>query len=156
MATTTNLTGPWRGEYSFDPDNHRPKLPALPIPFVMQLKQLWFGFVTGTAQDDPKRGMPELAKITGRFKNNELVLTKAHPIIRLVHEGKFDSTQQLADRFGVALDDFPPAHPKIHCAAPPPGDGGGGQSFSGDWMPPPGEIHVPGARSIEPPRLTGT
>ncbi|MCL2647921.1 MAG: hypothetical protein FWD61_13055 [Phycisphaerales bacterium] len=148
-----NLTGTWQGQYSFDPDDKLPKLPDRPISFLMTLKQGWFSSISGSAQDDPNHGMPEPAKISGRLKNNRLTLTKSHPTIRLVHDGKFESTAQLAERYRVALDEYPPPHPKIHCLGTISDDG---QSISGEWLLNSGEIHIPGSRSLQLPALRGT
>jgi len=148
-----NLTGTWQGQYSFDPNERLPKLPSFPISFQMTLKQGWFGLISGTAQDDPKHGMPEPAKISGRLKNNSIALTKSHPKIRVVHEGKFQSTEQLAERYRVALDEYPPAHPKIHCYGTLSDDG---QSISGEWLLSSSEIRIPGSRPLQLPALRGT
>jgi len=147
-----NLTGNWQGQYSFDSDDHYPKLPTRPISFQMTLKQGWFGSVTGTAQDDPKQGMPEPAKIAGKFKNQTVTFTKSHPQIRIVHEGKFQSTEQLAERYRVALDEFPPPHPKIRCVGTLSDDG---NSITGEWLLNSGELPIPGSRPLKLPSLRG-
>jgi hypothetical protein len=151
-----NLTGTWRGTYSFDHVEKLPRLPVSPIPFEMTLKQGWFGFISGTAQDDPKSGMAEPAKVRGRFKGGRLSIVKVHALFRVVHEGKFESPQQLADRYRVALDEFPPAHPRIRCIGTLTDNAERGPSFTGVWILAAGELQIPGSRALETPELRGT
>jgi len=82
IDTLKKVTGTWRGNYSYGPMEHIPKLE--PVPFTLTLKQGWFGRFTGTVTDDGPRGMPGAGVIEGYFSFPRIEFTKRMPVCYVV------------------------------------------------------------------------
>ncbi len=149
-----NLSGVWRGHYTYDEHATLTRLPAHPIAFEMTLRQKWFGMVAGTVQDDPKDGFPDLGKIRGSFKNGTFSFRKLMPTLRMVHEGSQATLEEWAQRRNIATSDFPVAHPPILFRGKLSEDG---QTLEGVFSLAEMTIEVPGYyRGLPIPLITGT
>ena len=149
-----NLSGTWRGQYSFDEDPNLSKLPSRPIPFEMTLKHHFLGIISGATTDDPRNGFAEPGKIRGRLTGDTLRFKKLFPKLRILHEGKNQTLVDWAEKWGFVLDDPDEPHPAIHFLATL---SEGGQSLSGSWRTPETDITIPGANGpLHLPALTGT
>lgn len=82
MDRLKKVTGTWLGTYSFDPMDHIPKLD--PVPFMLTLKQGWFGNFTGTVTDDGPRGMPGTGVVEGFLLFPRIEFTKRMPVCYVV------------------------------------------------------------------------
>lgn len=149
-----NLTGTWRGDYSYEQSDDLPKLPSRPIPFEMTLKQRWFGLVTGSIKDDARNGFAEPGKIRGSFKAPAFRFGKHFPRLRIVHEGQNQTLVDWAERWKFVLDDPDEPHPTIHCVGTLSDDG---QTLTGTWRIAETKITIPGASGpLRLPELSGT
>ena len=149
-----NVTGQWRGEYSYDEDEEISNLPARPIPYELTLKQHWFGIVGGTVEEDKRNGFAEPGKIHGKFQGDKLRFTKHFPKLRIMHEGRNETLEAWAERWKMVLDDPDEPHPTIHCIGSLSADG---QTMAGTWLVKEVEITIPGARGpLRLPQLSGT
>jgi len=75
-----NVTGTWKGEYTFEETTGGGEKRVLGkiVTFTMTLRQGWLGSIGGTVQDDPREGFAEEGAIRGKLKGNVLSLEKNH------------------------------------------------------------------------------
>ena len=128
-----NITGTWKGEYTFeemDPADAGGKYMAgHVVNFTMQLKQGWLGMVSGTVQQDVRTGFAEAGTVRGRVKGNVFGFKKHFPVFRLIHENSRLTLEQWADRHKVVIDTNRP-HPAILYMGDISDDG---QTIEGRW-----------------------
>lgn len=78
MDTLKKVTGTWCGTYCYEPSELMPKRD--PVPFILTLKQGWFGHFKGSVTDDATRGMPGTGAIDGYFSFPRIEFTKRMPV----------------------------------------------------------------------------
>jgi len=150
-----NITGTWKGEYSFEETTGggEKRVLGTVVAFTMQLKQGWLSSISGTVQDDPRQGFAEEGVIKGKLKGNVMTFEKLQPIMRMIHEPSRMSIEQLAERYKVVMDTKIP-HPKIRHIGDVSADG---NSAEGTWLVHEESMPVPGSmQSILLPTLAGS
>jgi hypothetical protein len=82
-----DINGTWEGEYSFDPCEALPEPPPS-VGFTLTAQGGWFGGFRGVIQDDPARGVPDPASVTGSIAGLALTFTKRYPALFVRHRGR--------------------------------------------------------------------
>lgn len=150
-----NLTGTWTGEYVYEEtkDGGSRLVVGTVVQFTLQLKQGWFGAVTGTVKEDPETGFPEAGEIKGKLRDKVLVFEKIMPVMHMTHEKSHKSIEQLAEQFNLVMDTEYP-HPKIRHIGDVSEDE---KTIEGTWLSPETSLPVPGSsQTIMIPKLAGT
>ena len=104
------VAGNWRGEYSYDPIEGVPSIPA--IAFSMSIERSWLGSFAGVAIDDLGQGLPNHALIQGRT-NRKIVRFRKTPeaFLTLGPAGARPASQFLQEELGTNLErGYPPPH----------------------------------------------
>ena len=110
MDKLRNVTGTWRGTYSYEPSELMPQ--REPVPFTLILKQGWLGHFTGSVSDDPVLGMPEVGSIDGYFSFPRIEFTKQMPVSRIVmRDGRRGTLRQFLVEEGHICDHDVPHRP---------------------------------------------
>ena len=150
-----SLAGTWKGEYVFEEtkDGGSRLVVGTVVSFTMELKEGWFGTVTGTIKEDPEVGFPEEGVIKGKIKGTVLVFEKAMPKLRMMHEKKRTTLDEIVERYSVVMD-TEEKHPKIRHIGDLSADG---NTIEGTWLSPEFSLNIPGSsQSIGIPKLAGT
>ena len=150
-----NVTGTWKGEYIFEEtkDGGSRLVVGTVVGFTMELKQGWWGVLSGTIQEDPEVGFPEKGAIKGRLKDRVLIFEKIMPKLRMIHEKSRKTLEHIADRYTIVIDTDTP-HPKIRHIGDLSGDE---KTIEGTWLMPEFKLGIPGSgQSIDLPKLAGT
>jgi hypothetical protein len=79
MARLRKVTGTWRGIYGYEISE---AIRLDPVPFILILKQGWFGHFKGRVNDDPNLGMPETGRVDGYFSFPKIEFIKLMPVCR--------------------------------------------------------------------------
>jgi len=150
-----NLTGTWEGEYIFEEtkDGGSRLVAGTVVHFTLQLKQGWFGAVTGTVKEDPETGFPEEGEIKGKLRERMFVFEKIMPVMHMTHEKSHKSIEQLAEQLNLVMD-TDHKHPKIRHIGDVSEDE---KSIEGTWLSPETSLQIPGSsQALLIPKLAGT
>ena len=148
-----NVSGTWKGEYTFEETEGAKGVAGHVVPFTLTLKQGWLGMISGTVQDDTRAGFPEAGTVKGRLKKRTLGFRRHHPVFRLMHESSRITLEQWADRHKVVVD-LVRAHPAILHMGDLSEDG---RTLKGRWRMPPLKVEIPGSYlTLDMPAVGGT
>jgi len=152
MASPTDLSGLWRGTYFYDhPTQHAAEPNG--VIFELHLTQNWlqrrFGKFSGTTNDDPAHGLPDLGKVYGQCRAASLRFIREFPVWYFT--GRKTLNDCLRERGDHVEGDF--AHPPVvyEGAFTSP------REASGTWIIEAVDFSFAGSRSsIRCPRASGT
>jgi len=150
-----NLTGTWKGEYTFEEttEGGAREVAGIVVPFTMELKQGWLGSVTGTIKEDPRVGFQEEGTIKGHVKGQVFGFDKKMPVMRAIHEKGRMSLEQWTERHKITMD-LSESHPKINHIGDISEDG---KTIEGTWLMKELKMPVPGSGNMYYlPKLAGT
>ena len=150
-----SIAGTWKGEYVYEEtkDGGSRLVVGREVSFTMELKEGWFGAITGTIKEDPETGFPEEGVIKGKLKGTVFVFEKIMPKLRMMHEKTRISLDDIVERYSFVMD-TEEKHPKIRHIGDVSADG---NTIEGTWLSPEYALNVPGsAQSIALPKLAGT
>ena len=141
-----NITGTWKGEYSFEETTGggEKRVLGTVVPFTMQLKRGWLSSISGTVQDDPRHGFAEEGVIKGKLKGNVITFEKIQPILRMMHEPSRMNLEQFGERHKIVMETKIP-HPKIRHIGDISADC---NSVEGTWIVHETSMPVPGSMQI--------
>jgi hypothetical protein len=150
-----SIAGKWTGEYVYEEtkDGGSRLVVGTVVSFTMELKDGWFGAITGTIKEDPETGFAEEGAIKGKLKGTVFVFEKIMPKLRMTNEKNRMSLDDIVERFNLVMD-TDVKHPKIRHIGDLSADG---NTIEGTWLSPEYQLTIPGsAQSIALPKLAGT
>lgn len=148
MNTLKQVTGTWRGTYSYDAVVQFPKL--IPVPFTLTLKQGWFGRFTGTVTDGAG-GMPETGTIEGSLSFPRIEFTKRMPVCYVATpDGRNIPLRQFLLENGQACERDVPHMPIFY-----QGEFSDPRHAHGTWIIRAGPLSLLDGRAIQMPEATG-
>lgn len=128
MDKLRKVTGKWRGIYAYEPIEKMPKLE--PVPFILNLKQGWFGHFTGTVTEDASKGTPGIGNIDGYFSFPRVEFTKRMPIGYIIRpDGRRFTLREYLIEHGHTRDNDLPGYPIYY-----EGEFSGASRAEGIWI----------------------
>jgi hypothetical protein len=115
MGASWSITGRWRGSYTYDRTPENPQ-PGPAVPFRLQVKQGWFGRFSGSVEDDPARGTPEMSTVQGTISGDQVEFLKHLPVFYVPDGARLLNLREyLESQCNLTLDrDVPPPPIRYH------------------------------------------
>ena len=150
LKTTENITGMWRGSYSYDVSERMPSRPS--VPFMLTLDQGWLSRFRGTVVDNATPGMPGTGTITGTLSYPHIEFTKQMPVSYVASPSgrKITLREYLIER-GYACERDVPHAPILYS-----GEFSDADHAAGTWIVRKGLIPLPDGRGCPVAELTGS
>jgi hypothetical protein len=146
-----NIEGVWEGEYTYRAGEGIPEPPST-VRFTLNARAGRFGRFSGVIHDDPVRGVPEPAAVTGRVTGRTVTFTKRYPTLFIYRQGRSVSLREyLETEHGRFVGAELPGAPILYEGTFDPAT----QSASGRWQLGPQRVRFPSGGQVLEVRSAG-
>lgn len=145
-----NLSGSWRGLYSYDPEY---ELDGYRVEFDLDLKRMPWAWLTGAFRgtvQDGTGGMPGLGGIYGTLRGVQLRFCKSMPVAYIMEGGKLITMRESVLKEGYRVDKEIPDSPIFY-----EGTFRDHDYASGSWVKPEARLPIPSVGVIPTCKCSG-